>query len=502
MRPPLFGLVALLGSGCGAFAPNEEPTAAEASTARPIPIASTALASSTHEQAVRALAADAWRREARFMDAADPGFAFRSTRVTSADLDAGRFEPEELYQLGAALFSFTFTPEIGFGAADLPAFSRFHREQRGGPDANRCADCHWRGGIAGAGDAADNAFFRGDGFTEASSLVRNPPSLVGAGWREILAAQMSADLQAQRDELAMFAREAGYGVRVELATQGVSFGFLSAEADGTLNTDDLEGIDADLVVKPFGWKGTFSTLRDVVEDALLVHHGMQSTHVVRNEPTERIGDGPADDPDADGVVDEVTEGQVNALTLFIAMQEVPVDQPPDQNGFAFQTEFVLEYARGRNQFVELGCADCHTPSWEMHGWTFDLPARDEGGAVSVNLLEDAAEPRLQPDPVTGALSLPVYSDLKRHHMGAALAEPRSDAGLAADLFVTPPLWGIARSRPYLHDARAPTLEDAILLHGGEAQASADAFGALEESDRRALRIFLTALTRAPRLISP
>ncbi len=306
MRSPMtfVGVLSALGAGCGAFAPNEEPGPSEASTARPIPIASTALASSTHEQALRALASDAWRREARFMDAADPGFAFRSTRVTAGDLDEGRFEPEELYQIGAALFSFTFTPEIGFGAADLPAFSRFHREQRGGPDANRCADCHWRGGIAGAGDAADNAFFRGDGVTEASSLVRNPPSLVGAGWRELLAAQMSADLQAQRDELAKFARQAGYGVQVELASQGVSCGVLSAEADGSIDAGGLEGIDADLVVKPFGWKGTFSTLRDVVEDALMVHHGMQSTHVVRNEPTEKIGDGPADDPDGDGVVDD------------------------------------------------------------------------------------------------------------------------------------------------------------------------------------------------------
>jgi CxxC motif-containing protein (DUF1111 family) len=87
-------------------------------------------------------------------------------------------------------------------------------------------------------------------------------------------------------------------------------------------------------------------------------------------------------------------------------------------------------------------------------------------------------------------------------MGEALAESREDAGLGADVFVTRPLWGIARSRPYLHDARAPTLEDAILLHGGEAQASRDAFAALNEKDRATLRVFLTSLTRAERLASP
>jgi CxxC motif-containing protein (DUF1111 family) len=96
----------------------------------------------------------------------------------------------------------------------------------------------------------------------------------------------------------------------------------------------------------------------------------------------------------------------------------------------------------------------------------------------------------------------LFSDLKRHHMGAALAERRADGGVDADVFLTRPLWGIARSRPYLHDGRAPTLEDAILLHGGEAQASRDAFAALSEADRAPLRVFLTSLTRAERLVAP
>ena len=96
----------------------------------------------------------------------------------------------------------------------------------------------------------------------------------------------------------------------------------------------------------------------------------------------------------------------------------------------------------------------------------------------------------------------LFSDLKRHDVGQALAEPRPDRGALAAQFLTRPLWGLARSRPYLHDARAPTLEDAILLHGGEAQEARDAYAALTEPERAPIRVYLMSLTRARRMVSP
>jgi CxxC motif-containing protein (DUF1111 family) len=86
-------------------------------------------------------------------------------------------------------------------------------------------------------------------------------------------------------------------------------------------------------------------------------------------------------------------------------------------------------------------------------------------------------------------------------MGPALAEPRADRGVEGQMWITRPLWGVARSRPYLHDGRAATLEDAILRHGGEAQGARDAYAALLDSERGALRVFLTSLTRARRLVT-
>lgn len=487
------GLLALsMLAACGA---EEGEQAAEPSEAREFPIFGTERRGSAVEQGLEALAQDAWRRELRFMDALDPGYAFRVNRPRYDELGT-RFGPQAWFTMGGQLFTMAFTEAMGFGGDDLPAMSRFHMGERGGPDSRRCSACHWRGGPAGAGDAADNAFFRGDGRTEASALVRNPPALFGAGWKQRVAEEMTANLQQLRDDAVDFARSRGEEVRLQLQTHGVDFGLLVIAPDGSVDEAGLEGIDPDLVVKPFGWKGTFTDLRDVVEDAANVHHGMQSTWFAANEDAARVGEGPPEDPDGDGVEDELSDAQVAVMTMFVAMQDVPVDVPP------LESDLVLLYSRGRNDFEALGCAQCHTPSLPIEDTEYTLPGREGDPDLSFDLLTVAAEPRLEPDTLTGELAVPLYSDLKRHAMGEALAESRDDADVPADQFITPPLWGIARTRPYLHDGRAPTLEDAILLHGGEAQASRDAFAAMGEPERAPLRVFLTSLTRGERLTTP
>ena len=466
------------------------------SPARTLGVATTDLPEDTKEQALLSLEQDAYRRENRFLDAANPGHLFRSTRVDQAEIDQGLWPAEELFQLGAQLFQHTFSPDIGFGAKDLPAIARFHTGHRGGPDARRCTACHWRGGPAGAGDGADNAYLDGDGDSQSSALARNPPPLHGAGLVELLAREMSAELALHRDEALSFAKNKGYSVAIPLSAKGVSFGTLTANPDGSTDTSQVSGVDPDLVVKPFGWKGTFASIRDSVEDALLIHHGMQSDHLVSTAGPERVGPGGGLDPDGDGVTSEITEGQVTALTLFLAMQETPQEVPPGQ------PEFVHLLAEGIARFQSLGCATCHTPSLPLTNATYELAARDSDAAFSVDLLREAALPRLTPALQTGTLEVRLFSDLRRHDMGAALAEARPDRGVPGNLFLTRPLWGVARSRPYLHDAHAPTLEDAILLHGGEAQSARDAFAALTEPERAPIRVFLTSLTRARRVVVP
>lgn len=477
---------------CGGTGTTDEPT--EASDARPLSVISPELPESTEEQALQALRQEAWRREHRFRDAADPGYLFRSTRITQDEVESGEWTPDQLFQVGGQLFHLHFSRDVGFGGADLPLLGRFHLGKRGGPDATRCASCHWRGGPAGAGDAADNAMLLSDGRSASLATPRNPPSLVGSGLREIVAREMTAELQALRDDAIEFSADAGYAVRIDLLAKGIAFGFLTVHPDGEVDVTEVEGVDADLVVRPFGWKGTFASVRDVAEDALNIHHGMQTTQLVAQGDELRVGRAGGDDPDGDGFSDEITEGQVSALTLYLAMQEVPQELLPETS------MMLLYWAEGRQDFDALGCAKCHTPTLTVDRPRFRLESRVGGPTYVVDMPTEAAQPRLVADD-DGQYSVRMYSDLKRHAMGDALADNRPVDGLAPDVFITPPLWGIARSRPYLHDGSAPTLEDAILAHGGEAAESRDAFAALDELDRAPLRVFLTSLSRAPRMVA-
>ena len=93
----------------------------------------------------------------------------------------------------------------------------------------------------------------------------------------------------------------------------------------------------------------------MVEESLFLHHGLQSQWMVENWPSKRLGNGPQDDPDGDGVKNEITEGQVTALTVYLALQGLPTIEPPEDRRVA------TKWARGRTLFTSIGCADCHVP---------------------------------------------------------------------------------------------------------------------------------------------
>jgi len=91
-------------------------------------------------------------------------------------------------------------------------------------------------------------------------------------------------------------------------------------------------------------------------------------------------------------------------------------------------------------------------------------------------------------------------------MGEDLASPAAQGSIPhripPRMFLTRPLWGLAETAPYLHDGRAPTVHDAIVLHDGEAAAARDAYLALGERERAGIRVFLTSLSREPKLFVP
>ena len=132
-----------------------------------------------------------------------------------------------------------------------------------------------------------------------------------------------------------------------------------------------------------------------------------------------------------------------------------------------------EVLRGKAMFYGAGCTGCHTPKFATR--------------------RDAEVPAL-----AGQLIWP-YSDMLLHDMGEGLADHRPEGAATGTEWRTQPLWGIGYTEAvnghtfFLHDGRARNLTEAVLWHGGEAQAARDAFAAMPKADRDALIAFLNSL---------
>jgi len=83
--------------------------------------------------------------------------------------------------------------------------------------------------------------------------------------------------------------KANPGQVVDLVAKGVSFGTLSYDSRAGFDTSNVEGVDDDLVIKPFGRKGEFSSIRQFDIGALQFHMGMQAVELVGVEIDFSIG---------------------------------------------------------------------------------------------------------------------------------------------------------------------------------------------------------------------
>ena len=142
------------------------------------------------------------------------------------------------------------------------------------------------------------------------------------------------------------------------------------------------------------------------------------------------------------------------------------------------------------------------------GYAFSLtelqPAN--GGEESGRELSDPlpeTQPRL-PENADGTVDVPLFSDLRRHKMGELLSERKGfvqgtdvdGITVAEDEVLTRPLWGVAHTGPWLHDGRAQSLREAILLHdsrGSEAHSVIEAFKSLSPEDQDSVVNFLLTL---------
>ncbi|MCB1100460.1 MAG: c-type cytochrome [Verrucomicrobiae bacterium] len=133
-----------------------------------------------------------------------------------------------------------------------------------------------------------------------------------------------------------------------------------------------------------------------------------------------------------------------------------------------------EVLQGKELFHRIQCATCHTPTLHTAETWEEVP--------------ELSNQTIWP-----------YTDLLLHDMGPELADDRPDFDATGNEWRTPPLWGIGLVATvndhtyFLHDGRARNLEEAVLWHGGEAEASREAFKKLNQSERQALLKFLESL---------
>lgn len=379
-----------------------------------------------------------------------------------------------------------------------------------GPDASACSSCHNDPVVGGSGDFVANVFVGAqfsDPPTRSTELEatseRNTIGLFGSGAIELLAREMTEDLRGQLALAVQRARRSGTNEHQDLASKGVKFGSLTARPDGTYDGTRIQGVDVDLVVKPFGSKGVVISLREFSINALNHHHGIQA--VERFGP-ERTG---LADFDGDGISEEFSIGQVTALTLFQAGLPAPKVAAKE---FDARTG---RYAKGLAAFKAVGCTDCHVPALPLRSRRFlePNPYNRPGNALPEDIgtvaldLEVGALPTGLYRTKDGTTWVAAFSDLRRHVIADDEDpffgnEVKKQDNVPVREFMTSKLWDAATSAPYGHRGDCTTVGEAVAHHAGDARASRAAFLALPASKQQVIVDFVTLLGGGPYSAKP
>ena len=240
-----------------------------------------------------------------------------------------------------------------------------------------------------------------------------------------------------------------------------SFTKKSLGISGRLNRNGNDG-----TISRFGWKAQNQSLLLFSAEAYNVEMGITS-ELFPAERDESVGCRFAPVPN------DVTASvrQIGAIENFANFQRFlgPPGSSPDTPGGS------LSISRGRQQFTNVGCALCHTPTLKT-------------GHATVTALRNK--------------SVNLYSDLALHAMGPGLADDILQGAARGDEFRTAPLWGLGQRIFFLHDGRTTDLVDAIRAHRSsgdskfgpsEANEVTNRFDRLDERDKQDLLNFLRSL---------
>lgn len=277
-------------------------------------------------------------------------------------------------------------------------------------------------------------------------------------------------------------------------------------------------------VQLFGWghrKGSVaSTLRAFTANAFDTHAGLQALDpILSEEPSQ---DGLAglslagaqqyisgrtrdrgvvldvrgvskEDPDRDGVLEEVTSGDLDLIEWYQLNHPAPAEKA-----------MTPQRKRGRALMTTIGCTSCHVPDWHLargNPTAKDYTERYDGDRrfadVQVAWNDDRGRlegkvVRLDPAKREAYTIRGVWGDFADHDLGDAFHQVQFD-GSVLRKFRTAPLWGVGSTAPYGHDGASLDLDDVILRHGGESEASKKAYAALPDEDRTAVLEFLRGL---------
>ncbi len=348
------------------------------------------------------------------------------------------------FQAGKALFQHGFTFPEGLG----PLFNE-----------DRCSSCHDLPTIGGTGVETVQKATRyvppgpcdqlrgagGDVFQDRAS-----PALQALGVeREPIPPEATG--RTRLDPPALF----GLGLMEAIPDQAILARVDSGDADGD-GISGRAGRTRDGRLGRFGQKADQATLKDFVETALLAEMGLTTAGRPAEEGVAGAalpqGVDPAPEP-------ELGDDQAELLVTFVRFLAPP---PPSRSPSFAERDSVR---RGRRIFHQLGCAGCHVP--EMRTGPSDVPSLHRK-------------------------VIPLYSDLLLHDLGPDLADVCGPAASPSE-FRTARLLGLRLRLRFLHDGRAQLLQDAILLHGGEARAARDKFQGLSYAAKQYLFEFLNSL---------
>ena len=303
-----------------------------------------------------------------------------------------------------------------------------------------------------------------------------------------------------------------------LDAKGINFGTITAFPDGTVDTSDVDGVDADLRVRPFFAQGATVSMREFAIGAFNDEMGIQAVDPIlcavtdpnnpqamtspagfHYDPTTDTFERPKAcdvnaDPDGDGVANEYDAALVDFMEFYLLNYF-----KPGQYRQSGRTQ------RGQELMAEIGCTSCHVQNLTVNRdrRVADVETQFDPVNGVFNELFATASTRFQvvPDGDEFPQVLPleqsfvvrnIYTDFKRHDLGPAFEERDFDGSRLVE-HITEPLWGVGSTAPYGHDGRSINLDAVIRRHGGEAAATTVAYASLSDNDRRRILEFLESL---------